>query len=176
MSLANANAFYELAIRHMKCLPTIHMIRVGEEIPFDVFPYRAVHFSYHDPADIDTAQAELRSVIEETIKLGLVIENPITHARGVIDFQEHATEAQKLILDELHTLRQRVSTVEAIASTISKNVAPVLEREAMVRALASRPSNAAFGTLHEFSVPPLPLAASNAPQSVQITTASDKSD
>jgi hypothetical protein len=38
MSLHNANAFYELAIRHMKQLPTIHMIRAGDKIPFDVAP------------------------------------------------------------------------------------------------------------------------------------------
>src|ERR1700735_4412770 len=67
MSLENANAFYELAIRHMKRLPTIHMIRAGEEIPFDVFPYRAVQFSYNDPSELEAAKTELRSGVEEKI-------------------------------------------------------------------------------------------------------------
>jgi hypothetical protein len=44
MSLANANAFYEMGIRHMKRLPTIHMFLEGESIPFDVKPDRAISF------------------------------------------------------------------------------------------------------------------------------------
>jgi hypothetical protein len=114
MSLANANAFYELAIRHMKRLPTIHMIRDEEEIPFDVFPYRAVRFGYSDPAELESAKDELRGVTQVTLESS-DIENPITHARGVIDIHEHATEAQKVILDELVNLKQDVSRTRALA-------------------------------------------------------------
>jgi hypothetical protein len=112
MSLENANAFYELAIRHMKRLPTIHMIRNDENIPFDVFPYRAVKFSYNDPSDLEVAKEELHNVVEETIKKDFVVENPITHARGRIEFQEHATPAMKTLSDEIETLRGRISGME----------------------------------------------------------------
>lgn len=45
MSRHNANAFYELAIRHMVELPTVHMIQTDWKVPFDVMPYRAIPFS-----------------------------------------------------------------------------------------------------------------------------------
>jgi len=38
MSLLNANAFYEIGLRHMERKPIIHMFRSGEVIPFDVKP------------------------------------------------------------------------------------------------------------------------------------------
>src|SRR5947209_6177629 len=42
LSLHNANAFYELAIRHMVRLPTIHIIHEGSKLPFDVAAFRAI--------------------------------------------------------------------------------------------------------------------------------------
>lgn len=36
LSFHNANAFYEMSIRHKVGKPIIHMIRKGEKIPFDV--------------------------------------------------------------------------------------------------------------------------------------------
>ena len=44
----NANAFYELGIRHMLQKPIIHMFRRGDHIPADIAPYRAVEFAYSD--------------------------------------------------------------------------------------------------------------------------------
>src|SRR4051794_10757461 len=41
MSKVNPNAFYEMGIRHAKGSPIIHMFKKGEEVPFDVKPYRA---------------------------------------------------------------------------------------------------------------------------------------
>lgn len=54
MSRENANAFYEMGIRHMKRLPTIHMYSEGQDIPFDVKPYRAIPFKYNEPHDLES--------------------------------------------------------------------------------------------------------------------------
>jgi len=40
------------------------------------------------------------------------VENPITHARGVIQLQEHATPAQKVLLDRLQAIEERLSTFD----------------------------------------------------------------
>ena len=71
MSLENANAFYELGIRHMKRLPTIHMYSDGQAIPFDVKPFRAIPFKYRDPQDLEAAQALLTAAIQEAMKSGM---------------------------------------------------------------------------------------------------------
>jgi hypothetical protein len=41
LSFHNANAFYEMSIRHKVGKPIIHVIRKGEKIPFDVIPHRS---------------------------------------------------------------------------------------------------------------------------------------
>src|SRR5690242_16702516 len=45
LTWSNPNVFYELAIRHIAQKPTVHVIRKGEKIPFDVQDFRAVFLS-----------------------------------------------------------------------------------------------------------------------------------
>src|SRR5262245_19824439 len=56
MSMLNANAFYEMGIRHMRQKPIIHMYREGDKIPFDVAPYRAIPFSFAHPDNLESAR------------------------------------------------------------------------------------------------------------------------
>jgi hypothetical protein len=109
MSRANPNAFYEMGIRHMKRLPTIHMYLDGEDIPFDVKPYRAIAFKHNDPEDHVMAQAALKLAIEEVIKPGFVVENPVTQARGRDEFEETATPIQRMMLERLDGLAREVA-------------------------------------------------------------------
>lgn len=80
VSARNANAFYELGIRHMKRLPTIHVIKDDENIPFDVAPYRAIKLSFSEYKHIEKARTELRAVVDEVTRQGFVVENPVTNA------------------------------------------------------------------------------------------------
>lgn len=126
MSLHNANAFYELAVRHMKMLPTIHLTHKDWKIPFDVAPYRAITFSYEDPAEVEKAQTDLRST--EVIKPGFQVENPITYARGRLEFDQHATPEKKLLLDAIETLSSRVSKVEEAQAVNNRAIETVLSQ------------------------------------------------
>ena len=49
LSFRNANVFYELAIRHAIRKPYIHLLRLGEELPFDVHGMRVVQYDMTDP-------------------------------------------------------------------------------------------------------------------------------
>ncbi len=42
LSFHNPNVFYELAIRHMKGLPTVHLIRAADSVPFDISGFRTI--------------------------------------------------------------------------------------------------------------------------------------
>ena len=109
MSLLNANAFYEMGIRHMKQKPIVHMYREGGSIPFDVAPHRAIAFSYGHPNDLLVAQTALRAAVEEAIKPEFQVENPVTRARGVQNIEQHATPESKLFFDELTSMRAELS-------------------------------------------------------------------
>lgn len=80
----NANAFYELGIRHLLQLPVIHLYRRGDEIPADIAPYRAIEFSYEDKWEIRNTKIALRKMVTEAISKQFVIENPVTNSPGFI--------------------------------------------------------------------------------------------
>jgi hypothetical protein len=112
LSHHNANAFYELAIRHMVRLPTIHMIHKDWKLPFDVAPFRAISFCRDDYADVVTARASLKSTVQEVMKQGFEVENPITHARGVINIDQHASPEQRVLLDRLEALERQIQRLD----------------------------------------------------------------
>jgi hypothetical protein len=147
MSLHNANAFYELAVRHMMRLPTIHMILKSSRIPFDVAPYRAIHFSREQFADLTSARSELESVVREVIAPGFETENPITHARAKFEVDTHATPAAKAVAAEMATLRETVDDLRARVTTMAAYIStrdgsPATDsRNLLVRALMETNSN-----------------------------------
>lgn len=129
MSLHNANAFYELAIRHMVRLPTIHMIIKGSKVPFDVAPHRAVPFSIAHYQDVVQARTDLKAAVEEAIKPSFQVENPITHARGRLELERHATPEMKVLMDAMESFGRRLAKIEVIQDIAER------ERDAKARAL-----------------------------------------
>lgn len=116
MTGQNANAFYEMGIRHVVGLPIIHMFEVGTEIPFDVKPHRAIPYSLTEFRDLETARLSLKKNVEETLKAGFQPDNPVTRARGVQHIREHSTPEAKVFLDEMLALKGRVSQLEQHSS------------------------------------------------------------
>lgn len=109
LSFHNANAFYEMAIRHNVGKPIIHMIRKNENIPFDVIPHRAIPFSVQRAQSLEEAKNALRPAIEQAIQAGFKPDNPITHALGQIKLQTTASPEMKVITDEVAALRAQVN-------------------------------------------------------------------
>lgn len=128
MSMLNANAFYEMGIRHMKQKPIIHMYRSGDKIPFDVAPYRAIAFSYSHPDDLEAAKAALKDSVDEVLKPGFQVENPVTRARGIEKLEEHATPEQKLVLQQLQSMESRLAAMERRESKGEDVYAPTSRR------------------------------------------------
>jgi hypothetical protein len=125
LSGLNPNAFYEIGIRHMAQKPVIHMQLAAESIPFDVSLYRAIKFSRARPRDLRTAKEVLKAQVQAVLADGYQIENPVTNARGRIKLDEHATSGQKLIMDDLEALAERVEMVEdEIRFLTPKSISP----------------------------------------------------
>lgn len=109
LSFHNANAFYELGIRHLVRKPVIHMIRRGERIPFDVMPHQAIHFSYATPSDMLSMTASIRAAVTEAIKADFEPDNPITHALGILNIDQKGSGPEKAILQRLSDLEARLN-------------------------------------------------------------------
>jgi hypothetical protein len=106
-----------MSIRHKIGKPIIHMIRKGERIPFDVIPHRAIQFALTRPDDQKEAREKLGLAVAEAIKPGFEADNPITHARGKVEFEEKASPAMKVLAGELAALRGRIDSMEAAAAS-----------------------------------------------------------
>ena len=59
MTNHNANAFYELSVRHMVEKPVVQMIVDTQRPPFDVADFRAISYSLKNPKSIEAAKLEL---------------------------------------------------------------------------------------------------------------------
>jgi len=88
LTTRNANAFYELGIRHLLQKPVIHIYRRGEDIPADIAPYRAIEFTYDTDLDIREAKIALRKAVREVLLPGFYVENPVTRCAGFIRMEK----------------------------------------------------------------------------------------
>ncbi len=116
---ANANAFYELAIRHMEQKAVIHMAEEGQPLPFDIKDYRAVFYKLEHPDDLESARAALAEQVKATEDPAYKSSNPITKARGMVELERSADSKDKLLADlveRLGRMESRLGTVEFVAA------------------------------------------------------------
>jgi hypothetical protein len=108
----NANAFYEIGIRHMAIKPIIHMFAQDQTLPFDVSHYRAVPFFLGSPTGLAAARSALSAAADAVLADGYIVENPVTQARGRAAFEAEATPPLRLVQGQIDTLEQRFETLE----------------------------------------------------------------
>lgn len=81
LSFHDPNVFYEVCLRHVTGKPTVHLIREGEEIPFDLKDFRTIFLPvrevYSMLAKFDTSKAEIAQQIRQVLADGATVNNPI---------------------------------------------------------------------------------------------------
>jgi hypothetical protein len=118
MSFQNANAFYEMGLRHMERKPIIHMFRAGEVIPFDVKPYRAIPFAFEHPKQRYEARDQLKQAVDAVLARDYQVENPVTRARGYAELSRHAMPGMDVVLAEIETIKDRLTIAEDRATVV----------------------------------------------------------
>ena len=88
LSFHNPNVFYELAIRHVIGLPTVHIVRKGDGIPFDLKDFRTITIDTEDKyelvAKLETYRAEIANHARQVVAEGADSSNPVrTFAKGL---------------------------------------------------------------------------------------------
>jgi hypothetical protein len=116
LTTRNANAFYELGIRHLIQKPVIHVYRRGEPIPADIQPYRAIEFEYKDKDDIREAKSALRKAVNEIHNPNYYLENPVTRSRAMIKFIADKKRANEDLLQLAVTSHTPVAQLRASLS------------------------------------------------------------
>ncbi|MQT14082.1 hypothetical protein [Segnochrobactrum spirostomi] len=108
----NPNALYEIGIRHALNTPIIHMHMEGTKLPFDVASFRSIPYSYKRHGDIGKAKDALQAYAASTLEEKHQVDNPVTSARGRIEFSSRATPPERMIQDDLDALSTRVQRLE----------------------------------------------------------------
>ncbi len=88
LSFHNPNVFYELATRHLVGTPTVHLIRKGDAIPFDLKDFRTITIDTSDKYDLvaklDTYRAEIANHVRQAMQGGESSDNPLrVFAKGL---------------------------------------------------------------------------------------------
>ncbi len=110
----NPNVFYEIGIRHVVQKPIIHIHLKGQKIPFDVSLYRSMPFLLSRPSDLKRARLDLGELITSTERPDFAVDNPVVRARGKINFENTATEKDKMIESLIDGLSKRIENIEFI--------------------------------------------------------------
>jgi len=176
MSLQNANAFYEMGLRHMERKPIIHMFRAGELIPFDVKPYRAIPFAFEHPKQRYEARNQLKQAVDAVLADGYQVENPVTRARGFAELSRHAMPGMDVILAEIDALKVSLQSVEQAASlaqfTASQALGSPTPLSDMFRlrsaAMHDAPMGSLLGTSHQARISTEPVVTVTAPSESKI--------
>lgn len=136
LATSNANAFYEIGIRHMVVKPIVHIQQQDEQIPFDLSIYRAVPYSMDSVEAIDKAVADLTAQVEQAIDPAHKIDNPVTRTLG----REHASQTP---LPEFELLQGEMASLRAAVESLQNEQRARALREEIVRSLTSSKSQPA---------------------------------
>lgn len=88
----NPNVFYELAVRHTRRKPFVHLIQAGAKIPFDVAPNRTIEFDF-DVEKAGVAKAALEATVMAAPDDPANIQTSLSAA---VDFAAAGTNADPL--------------------------------------------------------------------------------
>jgi hypothetical protein len=97
----NANAFYELGIRHAAEKPVIHFAQSETDLPFDAMPHRAVIEDITSWFGIERARQRIREAVRAIEAADYRVSNPITQARASFKMRESADPSEQVIAELL---------------------------------------------------------------------------
>ena len=106
---SNPNVYYELAVRHIRRRPCVHLIQKGANLPFDVAPNRTIFFDF-DVEEANRAQTELESMI---LSAEIDLESVMTPLSLAIDLAplDRSENPVEVGVAEIVSLTQDIRTI-----------------------------------------------------------------
>lgn len=127
----NPNVFYELAVAHAFRKPVVHLISIGERLPFDVFDQRTIHYDISDLESVEEATVQVRDYATEVLSKSAEVVNPLTNyeafdrIRGSNGSAEGGRDAVADLLEQvvgrLSSLERAVADVRTTSTPLATN-------------------------------------------------------
>ena len=102
---ANANVFYELAVRHAVRKPLVQIIDAAETIPFDLAASRTIKFDYTDLDSAEQAREEIKRQIKAVEENPGEVDTPLTQAIELQGLRQSDDPVQKSAADIMAMLQ-----------------------------------------------------------------------
>src|SRR5450759_1441479 len=116
----NPNVFYELAVRHIRRKPFVHMIQSGHRIPFDIAPNRTIEFDF-DIEKAEKAKTVLEAMVRTSEGDASTVQTPLSLA---VDFSTAGKSPEPIHAG----VAQLVSMVQEIKGIVQKGWTEDAER------------------------------------------------
>lgn len=116
----NPNVFYELAIRHTRNKPAIHMVETGRKIPFDVAMVRTIFYSTSDIGDYKLSLEKLDQTIESLEKNPNEYDNPFLEFLNVQKMKESENAYEKVIANLPDDLASAMTQIKQLKNEITE--------------------------------------------------------
>jgi len=121
----NPNAFYELAIRHALKKPTVHIIRSGEKIPFDVRDIPVISVMIDNLREAEKAKQELKlniQAFESAESFVIPYIDRIDQLKQVFESPKSSAEKENLIniLERLDNIRFSINDLKIDLANLLK--------------------------------------------------------
>lgn len=121
----NPNAFYELAIRHALKKPTVHIIKEGEKIPFDVRDIPVISVRIDDLREAEKARQELKvhiQAVENSESFVIPYIERIDELKQVFESPRSNAEKENLIniLERLDNIRFSINDLKLDLANLLK--------------------------------------------------------
>jgi len=108
----NANAFYELGIRHSTQRPTIHIAKAGTVLPFDTVAHRTIFVDLTDWHSIEQARDRVAGSVRAIRAPEYKVSNPITQANVSFKMRQSDDPRDRLLAQ----VQERMGALENIVS------------------------------------------------------------
>jgi len=105
----NANAFYELGIRHSTEKPTIHVAKAGTLLPFDTVAHRTIFVDLADRHSLESARERLANSARIIKSPDHTVSNPITQANASFKMRQSDDLRDRV----LATIQERLDAIES---------------------------------------------------------------
>ena len=116
----NPNVFYELAVRHIRRKPFVHMIQFGHRIPFDIAPNRTIEFDF-EIEKAEKAKTALEAMVRNSEGAAPTVQTPLSLA---VDFSTAGSSSEPVLAG----VTQLVSMVQEIKGIVQKGWTEDAER------------------------------------------------
>jgi hypothetical protein len=105
----NANAFYELGIRHSTEKPTIHVAKAGTALPFDTVAHRTIFVDLADWHSLESARERLANSARAIKSPDYKVSNPITQANASFKMRQSEDPRDRV----LAAMQERLDAIES---------------------------------------------------------------